>query len=92
VGLVVTGGVDGELAEELASGGVDDAHVQVLDGQQDAGSGVGPADAEVVEAAVDAQGDASVGVEPVGADAVVGVGGPVARGGWRLSGGRRLIR
>jgi hypothetical protein len=37
-GLVVAGGVDGELAEEFAGGGVDDADVQVLDEQQDVGS------------------------------------------------------
>ena len=53
------------------------------------GSGVGPADADVVEAAVVAQGDAAVVVEPVGADPVVVVGGPVAGGGFgtRLVGG-----
>ncbi len=38
--MVVAGGVDGELAEEFAGGGVDDADVQVLDEQQDVGSGV----------------------------------------------------
>jgi len=80
-GLVVPGGVDGEFAEELAGGGVDDADVQVLDEHQDAGPGVGAADADVVEPAVDAQGQLAVFVHAVGADPVVGVGGPVAGGG-----------
>ena len=57
-GLVVAGGVEGEVAEEFAGGGVDDADVEVLDEQQDVGSGVGPADADVVEPAAVAQGDA----------------------------------
>jgi hypothetical protein len=38
-GLVVAVGVEGELAQELAGGGVDDADVQVLDEAKDAGSG-----------------------------------------------------
>jgi hypothetical protein len=78
-GLVVAGGVDGELAEELAGGGVDDADVQVLDEHQDPGAGVGAADADVVEPAADAEGELAVGVDAVGADAVVGVAGAVAR-------------
>ena len=40
---------------------------------QDAGSVVDAADADVVQAAVDAQGDGSGLVDAVGADAVVGV-------------------
>ena len=43
---------------------------------------MGPADADVVEAAVDAQGELAVGVDAVGADPVVGVGGPVAGAGF----------
>ena len=35
--LVVAGGVEGQVAQELAGGGVDDADVQVLDDQQDVG-------------------------------------------------------
>jgi len=46
---VVAGGVDGELAEEFTGGGVDDPDVRVLDEQQDVGSGVGSADADVVQ-------------------------------------------
>src|SRR3954469_1487730 len=80
-GLVVAGGVDGQLAEELAGGGVDDADVQVLDEQQDVGSGEGSADADVVQAAVDAQGDASGLVDLVVADSVVGVTGAAGAGG-----------
>ena len=80
-GLVVAGGVEDQVAEELAGGGVDDADVQVLDQEQDAGSGVGPADADVVEAAAVAEGDDAGSVDTVGADAVVGVGGAVAGAG-----------
>jgi hypothetical protein len=34
-GLVVAGGVEGQLAEEFAGGGVDDADVEVFDDEQD---------------------------------------------------------
>ncbi len=40
-GLVVAVGVDGEFAEEFAGGGVHDADVEVVDEQDDVGSGVG---------------------------------------------------
>jgi len=50
-GLVAAGGVEGELAEHVAGGGVDDADVEVVDEHDDAFGGVGAADAEVVEAA-----------------------------------------
>jgi hypothetical protein len=53
-----------------------------LDEQDDVGSGVGPADADVVEAAAVAQGDGAGFADGVGADAVVGVGGPVAGDGF----------
>jgi hypothetical protein len=56
--------------------------VQVVDEHQDAGSGVGSADADVVEPPGVAEGELAVGVDAVGADAVVGVGGPVAGGGF----------
>ena len=56
-GLVGLVGVEGELAEEFAGVGVDHADVQVLDQEQDAGSGVGAAGADVVEAALVAEGD-----------------------------------
>ena len=81
-GLVVAVGVEDELAEQLAGGGVDDADVQVLDEEQDAGAGVGAADADVVKLAAVAQGDDAAAVDTVGADAVVGVAGAVAGGGF----------
>ncbi len=80
-GLVVTVGVEGELAEEFAGGGVDDADLQVADEHQDAGSGVGPADADVVEAAGVAEGELAVGINAVGADPVVAAGAGLAGGG-----------
>nr|WP_018640152.1 hypothetical protein [Parafrankia elaeagni] len=49
-GLVVAGGIDGELAQEFAGGDGYDADVQVVDEQEDVGS----ADADVVEASADA--------------------------------------
>jgi hypothetical protein len=42
---------------------------------------VGPADADVVESAAQAQGGAAVLIDAVGADPVVGVGGAVGAGG-----------
>ena len=81
------GRVEGELAQELAGGGADDADVQVVHERQDAGSGVGPADATVVEFAAGAQGDGAGVADDVAADAVAGVGGPVAGG--SLGPGRR---
>jgi hypothetical protein len=80
-GLVVAGGVEGEVAEELTGGGVDDADVQVLDQEKDAGSGVGPSDADVVKTAVIAQGDGAGVVDAVGPDALVGVSVAVTRAG-----------
>jgi hypothetical protein len=79
-GLVVLGGVEDELAEELAGGGVDHADVQVLDEQDDVGSGVGSADADVVQPAGQAQGDAAAVVDAVAPDPVVGVGVAAAGG------------
>ena len=71
--MVVPGGVEDELAEEFAGGGVDDFDVEVLDEDQDAGSVVDAADADVVQAPAHAQGDGAGLVDAVGADAVVGV-------------------
>jgi hypothetical protein len=56
--LVALGWVEDELAEEFAGCGIDDPDVQVLDEDQDAGSGVGSADVDGVELALVAQGDA----------------------------------
>ena len=79
-GLVVLGGVEDQVAEEFAGGGVDDADVAVADKEQDAGSGVGPADADVVEPSAVAQGDGAMVVDAV-RTRVVGVGGAVAGSG-----------
>ena len=69
--MVVAGGVEDELAEDLAGGGVDDGDVEVLDEESDVGSGVGSSDADVVESAVVAQRHGADAVDLVGADAVV---------------------
>ena len=80
-GLVVAVAVEGEVAEQLAGGGVDDADVEVGDEHHDAGSGVFVAEADVVQAAVVAQGDTSGLVDAVVADAPVVVVVAVAGGG-----------
>ena len=45
--LVVQCWVDGELVEEFAGDGADDADLEVLDQHDDVGSGVGSSDADV---------------------------------------------
>lgn len=55
-GLVVAVGVDGELAQELAAAGVDDAEVAVGDEGQDPFGGVFAAEADVAQFAVVADG------------------------------------
>ncbi len=70
--LVVPGGVEGEVAEQFAGGRGDNPDVEVLDEQQDVGSGVGSSDADVVQAAVVAQGDDAGVVDAVAADPFVG--------------------
>ena len=67
-------GVEGELADEFASGCVDDTDVEVVDEHHDRGAGEGSADADVVESAVVAEGDFAGFVDAVVADSVVGVG------------------
>jgi hypothetical protein len=71
--LVVDGGVEGEVAEEFAGDGVDDSDVEVLDEQDDAGSGVCSADADVVQTAVMADGHGAGFIDAVVANPVVGV-------------------
>jgi hypothetical protein len=90
-GLVVAGGVEGQLAEEFAGVAVDDADVEVVDEHGDGGAGAAPPDADVVEAAVVPQGEGAVSVETVGADAAVWVddragGGGLGAGGVGLHG------
>ena len=84
--MVAAGGVEGEAAEQFAGGGVDDAHVEVGDEQDDAGSGVGSADADVVEVAIDAQGDGAAVVDAVVTDAEMGVVAAVAGVGFGAGG------
>ncbi len=73
--MVVPAEVDGELAEEFSGDGVDDAYVEVVDEQDDVGSGVGSgvgsSDAEVVGPAGRAQGDAAGLVDDVVPDPVM---------------------
>jgi hypothetical protein len=80
--VVAVVGVDGEVAEDLAGGGVDDAYVQVGDEQDDAGSGVVAADGDVVELSVDAQGDGAADGDAVVTDPEVGVAGAVGGAGF----------
>src|SRR6478736_485124 len=84
--VVAAGGVEGEVAVELTGGGVDDADVDVGDEQDDAGSGEAAAEGDVVELTVVAQGDRAAVGDAVVADAVVGVGAPVGRGGFGAGG------
>jgi hypothetical protein len=63
--LVVAGGVDGELAEEFAGGGVDDADVESVDEFEDGGSSVLGADSDVVHLAVQAEAEFAVFVDDV---------------------------
>ena len=66
--LVLPRGVQGELAEDLSGGLGHDGDLAVLDDENDVGSGVGSADADVEELAVVAQRDLACGVDPVGAE------------------------
>ena len=74
MGLVVAGGVEGEVAEHFAGGGVDDADVEVVDEGEDGLGGVGAADADVVHAPGSAEGDDAGLVHAVAPDAVVDAG------------------
>ncbi|MFN8053566.1 MAG: hypothetical protein U0Q22_19165 [Acidimicrobiales bacterium] len=65
--VVAAFGVDGEVAEEPAGGGVDDADVEVGDEEDDGGSVEGSSEADVVELAVDADRDVAV-ADAVAAD------------------------
>ena len=53
---------------------VDDPDVEVLDEQDDAGSGVGSSDADVVQPAVVAEAEFAAGVDDIVADAWLGFG------------------
>ena len=70
-------------SQEFTGGGVKDMDLEVLDQEQDVGSGVGAANADVVEAAAGADGgDVAGAADLVVADAVVGVGAAVAGSGF----------
>ncbi len=60
--------VDSQLPEELAGRGVDHADVEILDEQDDVGSGVVPADPDAVQLAGDPQGHLAGLVDDVVAD------------------------
>ena len=60
------------MADEFAGGGVDDADVEVVDEHEDGGSFEVAANGDVVEVALDAQGDVA-GVDAVAAQASVRV-------------------
>ena len=73
------------MADDFSGVVVDDAHVEVVDEQDDAGSVEGSSEADVVHVAVVAEADASV-ADAVVADSEVGVVG-VGGGGF----GARLV-
>ena len=79
--------VDGELADDFAGGGVDDADVVADDEHDDAGCVEGLSEADVVELAVDSEGDAA-GADAVVADAELAVGLLLAGGGFGSCGVR----
>ncbi len=58
--VVVAVGVEGEGADDFSGGGVDDADVEVVDEQDDAGSVEGSSEADVVHVAVVSEADAAV--------------------------------
>jgi hypothetical protein len=87
-GLVIDGGVENQLADELAGGGVDDADFGAVDQHQDGGSGVGSSDADVVQPTVVAEGEFAVAVDYIAADQRLGLGGC---GCWRAGFGSGLV-
>ena len=68
----------------------EDADLEAGDEHDDAPAGVGAADADVVEAAVVAQGEAAAGVDAVVADAVAGAVDDLSSGVGAFSGGERV--
>ena len=73
MGLVVAGGVEGEVADDFAGVVVDDADVEVVDHDDDGGAGLGAADADVVQSTVVPQDERAVRVDLVVADTEVGL-------------------
>jgi hypothetical protein len=66
--LIIHGWVEDEFPDDFAGGGVDDADVEAVYQHQDGGSGVGSADADVVESARVAEAEFAVAVDDVAAD------------------------
>ena len=64
-GLVAAVGVESEVAEEFAGGGVDDADVEVVDEEEDGLAGVGAAEADVVHSAAASERDGAGLVDAV---------------------------
>ena len=62
LGLVIHGWVENQVTDEFAGVRLDDPNVAAVDQHQDGGSGVGSADADVVQSAVMAEGEFAVGV------------------------------
>ena len=73
--MVAAGGVEGEVSEEFAGVGVDDADVEVVDDGDDGLVFVGASDADAEHLAAVSDGDFAGGVDAVSAEPVVGSGG-----------------
>jgi len=80
--LVLPLSVEDEVAQELASAGMDDPDLAVPDQNQDGDSGMLATDADVVKAAAVAHDDRSCPANMVGSDAVMGVACPSSGGGF----------
>lgn len=70
--MVAAVGVDGEVADEFAGGGVDDADLEVGDEEDDGGSVEGSSEADVVEAGAVAERELAGGVDAVVSDLGMG--------------------
>jgi hypothetical protein len=94
LGLVVAGGVEGELAEEFAGVVVEDADVASGDEHGDGLLGVAASHADVVQAPGVAEGEFAVGVDLVAAEpvAIDGDGGEAGVGLVRALNASRGVR
>jgi hypothetical protein len=84
LGLVVEAGVESELAQQLAGGGVDHADVLVVDQDSNPFVFVGASDSDVVHAGAEPEGDGAGVIDTVFADSPVSVG--AGRGGFAARG------
>ena len=73
-------GIEGEVADDFAGGGVDDADLEVVDEHHDRGVGEGSADAEVLEMTVVSECHFAGFVDAVVADSELAVGVVVGSG------------